>query len=71
MSITYLQFGEFMRFIASVFRVDQLGEEELFELGAVPKYCRIGQRRTKEGHVVSGSHTHLIPVPLEKKIVNQ
>lgn len=51
-----------MRFITSVFRVDQLGEKELFELGPVPKHCRIGQRRAKEGHVVSGSHVHLIPV---------
>lgn len=63
MSITYLQFGKFMRFIASVFRVDKLGEEELFELGPVPEHCRIRQRRAKEGHVVSSSHAHLIPVP--------
>lgn len=59
---TYLQLSKFMRFVTRVFRVNQLGEKELFEFRTVPEHGRVGQRWSEEWYIVSGGHADLIPV---------
>ena len=52
----HLELGELLGFVASVFGVEEFGEEELAQFGALAEDGRVGQRRPEEVDPVAGRY---------------
>ena len=56
----HLELGELLRFVAGVLGVEELGEEELAQLGALAEDGRVGQRGPEEVDAVPGCYVDAV-----------